>query len=154
MEIKKDTEICCFCGRGPEEVPYLINGILGCICPECLNVANKIREEQQQDDVKKEFGTVPKPKEIKEFLDQYVIGQDRVKERVAVAVYNHYKRINDINDEVEIDKSNILVLGSTGTGKCVSGDTKIKVRNKKTGEIYFDTINNLKNILISSTSND
>lgn len=123
MELKKDTEVCCFCGRRPDEVPYLINGILGCICPECLNIANKIREEQQQEDVKKEFSSVPKPKEIKEFLDQYVIGQDRVKERISVAVYNHYKRINDINDDVEIDKSNILVLGSTGTGKTLIAKT-------------------------------
>lgn len=123
MELKKDTEVCCFCGRRSDEVPYLINGILGCICPECLNVANKIREEQQQEDVKKEFSSVPKPKEIKEFLDQYVIGQDRVKERISVAVYNHYKRINDINDDVEIDKSNILVLGSTGTGKTLIAKT-------------------------------
>jgi ATP-dependent Clp protease ATP-binding subunit ClpX len=98
---------------------------------------------------------IPKPREIKEFLDQYVIGQDRVKERVAVAVYNHYKRISaPIINDVEIEKSNILVCGPTGSGKCISGDTKVKVRNKKTGKIYYDTINNLKNLLIPRQSND
>ena len=116
------NDICYFCGRSKEEVPYLIYGNFGNICPECLNTANKIKRESAQD-VKKEFESIPKPKEIKEFLDQYVIGQDRVKERIAVAVYNHYKRINDINDDVEIDKSNTLVLGNTGTGKTLIAKT-------------------------------
>ena len=96
---------------------------------------------------------IPKPKEIKEFLDQYVIGQDRVKERVAVAVYNHYKRISSpIVDDVEIEKNNIVLLGPTGSGKCICGNSKVKIRNKKTGEIYYDTINNLKNMLITSST--
>ena len=86
---------------------------------------------------KESIGGMKKPKEIKEFLDQYIIGQDKAKERIAVAVYNHYKRINaaNIDNDVEIEKSNILLLGPTGSGKCICDDSKIKIRNKKTGVI-------------------
>lgn len=131
----------------------LLTGIDGCICPECVAVANKYINESKNVVNENILKDIPKPREIKEFLDQYIIGQDRVKERVAVAVYNHYKRINcNVTDDVEIEKSNICVVGPTGSGKCISGNTKVKIRNKITGQIYCDTINNLKKLLISSSS--
>lgn len=131
----------------------LLTGIDGCICPECVAIANKYINESKNVVNENILKDIPKPREIKEFLDQYIIGQDRVKERVAVAVYNHYKRINcNVTDDVEIEKSNICVVGPTGSGKCISGNTKVKIRNKITGQIYCDTINNLKRLLISSSS--
>ena len=131
----------------------LLTGIDGCICPECVAIANKYINESKNVVNENILKDIPKPREIKEFLDQYIIGQDRVKERVAVAVYNHYKRITcNVTDDVEIDKSNICVVGPTGSGKCISGNTKVKIRNKITGQIYYDTINNLKKLLISSSS--
>ena len=131
----------------------LLTGIDGCICPECVAIANKYINESKNVVNENILKDIPKPREIKEFLDQYIIGQDRVKERVAVAVYNHYKRINcNVTDDVEIEKSNICVAGPTGSGKCISGNTKVKIRNKITGQIYCDTINNLKKLLISSSS--
>ena len=131
----------------------LLTGIDGCICPECVAIANKYINESKNVVNENILKDIPKPREIKEFLDQYIIGQDRVKERVAVAVYNHYKRINcNVTDDVEIEKSNICVVGPTGSGKCISGNTKVKIRNKMTGKIYCDTINNLKKLLISSSS--
>ncbi len=131
----------------------LLTGIDGCICPECVAIANKYINESKNVVNENILKDIPKPREIKEFLDQYIIGQDRVKERVAVAVYNHYKRINcNVTDDVEIEKSNICVVGPTGSGKCISGNTKVKIRNKITGQIYCDTINNLKKLLISSSS--
>ena len=131
----------------------LLTGIDGCICPECVAIANKYINESKNVVNENILKDIPKPREIKEFLDQYIIGQDRVKERVAVAVYNHYKRINcNVTDDVEIEKSNICVVGPTGSGKCISGNTKVKIRNKITGQIYCDTINNLKTLLISSSS--
>lgn len=131
----------------------LLTGIDGCICPECVAIANKYINESKNVVNENILKDIPKPREIKEFLDQYIIGQDRVKERVAVAVYNHYKRINcNVIDDVEIEKSNICVVGPTGSGKCISGNTKVKIRNKITGQIYCDTINNLKKLLISSSS--
>ena len=131
----------------------LLTGIDGCICPECVAIANKYINESKNVVNENILKDIPKPREIKEFLDQYIIGQDRVKERVGVAVYNHYKRINcNVTDDVEIEKSNICVVGPTGSGKCISGNTKVKIRNKITGQIYCDTINNLKKLLISSSS--
>jgi len=146
---------CSFCGKPLSATSMLLTGVDGCICPECLANANKYLTEAKNIVNENILKDIPKPREIKEFLDQYIIGQDRVKERVAVAVYNHYKRINcNVTDDVEIEKSNICVVGPTGTGKCISGDTKVKVHNKKTGKIYYDTINNLKNMLITSSTKD
>lgn len=155
---KKDIhyeKICFCCGRPESAVPYLLQGNYGYICSDCIEQGKKIIAEKSNTANENIMNEIPKPKEIKEFLDQYVIGQDRVKERVAVAVYNHYKRISSpIVDDVEIEKNNIVLLGPTGSGKCICGNSKVKIRNKKTGEIYYDTINNLKNMLITSSTKD
>ncbi|MCQ2114508.1 MAG: ATP-dependent Clp protease ATP-binding subunit ClpX [Bacteroidaceae bacterium] len=123
---------CSFCGKSEQEVRLLINGEKGCICDNCVSLAYDIVKEQGLlDDAKKKgiaeinMADVPKPKVIKEFLDQYVIGQDDAKKTLAVAVYNHYKRLaqpDDTND-VEIEKSNIIMVGSTGTGKTLLART-------------------------------
>lgn len=114
---------CSFCGRTEDEVGFLITGVNGCICDSCAEQAHEIVKEamhhQGQGPTDLNLSELPKPKDIKEFLDQYVIGQDDAKRYLAVAVYNHYKRLlqpKDKND-VEIEKSNIIMVGSTGTGK-------------------------------------
>lgn len=114
---------CSFCGRTEDEVGFLITGVNGCICDSCAEQAHEIVKEamhhQGQGQTDLNLSELPKPKDIKEFLDQYVIGQDDAKRYLAVAVYNHYKRLlqpKDKND-VEIEKSNIIMVGSTGTGK-------------------------------------
>lgn len=153
MDNTNTPKYCSFCGKPIDDTALLAVGMNGAICPDCVAIANKYITESKNNINEIILSEVPKPREIKKFLDQYIIGQDRVKERVAVAVYNHYKRINcNITDDVEIEKSNICIIGPTGSGKCISGNTKIKVRNKITGQVYYDTINNLKNMLISSSS--
>ena len=140
---------CSFCGRSEKEAGMLINGIDGCVCAECAAQINKIVNEKKEVVNKHTMEGVMRPTEIKEFLDQYIIGQDLAKERIAVAVYNHYKRISNknITDDIDIDKSNILLLGETGTGKCLCGNTKVKIRNKNTGEIKEISINDFKKML-------
>jgi len=121
---------CSFCGKPLSATSMLLTGVDGCICPECLANANKYLTEAKNIVNENILKDIPKPREIKEFLDQYIIGQDRVKERVAVAVYNHYKRINcNITDDVEIEKSNICVVGPTGTGKTLIARTIAKLLN-------------------------
>lgn len=108
----------------------LLTGIDGYICPECVAIANKYINESKNVVNENILKDIPKPREIKKFLDQYIIGQDRVKERVAVAVYNHYKRINcNVTDDVEIEKSNICVVGPTGSGKTLIARTIAKLLN-------------------------
>ena len=140
---------CSFCGRSEKEAGMLINGIDGCVCAECAAQINKIVNEKKEVVNKHTMEGVMRPTEIKEFLDQYIIGQDLAKERIAVAVYNHYKRISNknITDDIDIDKSNILLLGETGTGKCLCGNTKVKIRNKNTEEIQEISINDFKKML-------
>ncbi len=120
---------CSFCGRTEDEVGFLITGVNGCICDSCAEQAHEIVKEamhhQGQGPTDLNLSELPKPKDIKEFLDQYVIGQDDAKRYLAVAVYNHYKRLlqpKDKND-VEIEKSNIIMVGSTGTGKTLLART-------------------------------
>ena len=123
---------CSFCGRTEKEVKLLITGLNGYICEDCTQQAYKIVQQQDwlredskgKADSKKKL-KVPKPQEIKDFLDQYVIGQDQAKRYLSVAVYNHYKRLQqtDDKDEVEIEKSNIIMVGSTGTGKTLMART-------------------------------
>ncbi len=138
MANKKDSsEIrCSFCGKAQEMVKKLIAGPKSVyICDECINVCNNIieseayDEELEYEDVKTE--EIPTPQEIKNILDEYVIGQDEAKKTLAVAVYNHYKRINckEIIDDVEIQKSNILLLGPTGCGKTLLAQTLARILN-------------------------
>ena len=127
----KDNEekICFCCGRSEKDVHFMMEGNYGNICSDCINLGYKIITENASQTVNENvMQGIPKPREIKEFLDQYVIGQDRVKERVAVAVYNHYKRISaPVINDVEIEKSNILVCGPTGSGKTLIAKTIAKM---------------------------
>ncbi|MBO5205420.1 MAG: ATP-dependent Clp protease ATP-binding subunit ClpX [Prevotella sp.] len=131
---------CNFCGRNEHEVEMLVSGINGNICNNCIVQAYGIVEAagmmsgQQQGAKSKKTGKkpmkdVPKPKKIKEYLDQYIIGQDEAKRYLSVAVYNHYKRLNQPQDDngVEIEKSNIVMVGSTGTGKTLMARTIAKL---------------------------
>ena len=126
-----------FCGRNEDEVPMLLSGLEGYICTDCVHIASEYLKEMEQtrreeENTALELGELQKPKAIKEFLDQYVIGQDRAKKLLAVAVYNHYKRINHnlvekSDDGVELEKSNILMVGPTGTGKTLMAKTIAKL---------------------------
>lgn len=129
---------CSFCGRSEKDVRLLITGLNGFICEDCAVSAYKIVESTGLLDKKDapdgaadkfKIKKVPKPKEIKEFLDQYIIGQDEAKRYLSVAVYNHYKRLQQPKDDggVEIEKSNIIMVGSTGTGKTLMARTIAKL---------------------------
>ena len=126
---------CSFCGRSEREVKLLITGINGYICEDCSQQAYRIVQENLTDAPRVKGGSggkakkVPKPKEIKDYLDQYVIGQDEAKRYLSVAVYNHYKRLQQPvdQDDVEIEKSNIIMVGSTGTGKTLLARTIAKM---------------------------
>ena len=128
---------CSFCGRSERDVQMLISGINGYICNDCAEQAYQIVQEavkagkakKEGDSLGFELSELPKPKEIKEYLDQYVIGQDDAKRYLAVSVYNHYKRLaqKTTDDGVEIEKSNIIMVGSTGTGKTLLARTIAKL---------------------------
>ena len=132
----KNHRHCSFCGRSEEELELLLTGIDGHICNECAERAKEmvdlaLSSQNPSDDVEEELGALPTPKEIKTYLDEYIIGQDAAKKYLSVAVYNHYKRIlnknKDENDPVEIEKSNIVMVGSTGTGKTLLARTIAKL---------------------------
>ena len=137
MASKNVKDRCVFCGRPDTEVPYLLKGLTGSICPDCVRLAKEYVDEvegqastRSSEPVK--MGKAPKPKEIKDYLDQYVIGQERAKKVLSVAVYNHYKRISHNlverpDDGVELEKSNILLVGPTGTGKTLLARTIAKM---------------------------
>jgi len=124
---KTDKNIrCSFCGKSQDAVERIIAGPNVFICNECIKVCSNILEEEMDSDIEarytinKEEEKLPSPEQIKEILDSYVIGQEDAKKTLAVAVYNHYKRINSnekIDDDVEIQKSNVLLLGPTGSRK-------------------------------------
>ena len=118
---------CSFCGKELEGIMAVGND--GAICAECAKLANKYYTENAQESNKQYITDIPKPKEIKAFLDQYVIGQELAKERISVAVYNHYKRISAQITDVEIDKSNVILCGSTGSGKTYIAKTVAKMLN-------------------------
>ncbi|SHH35231.1 ATP-dependent Clp protease ATP-binding subunit ClpX [Desulfosporosinus lacus] len=122
---------CSFCGKTQEQVKKLVAGPGVYICDECIELCNEIIEEELTDDLGVEIGDILKPKEIRAIIDQYVIGQEQAKKALSVAVYNHYKRINlgMKIDDVELQKSNIIMLGPTGSGKTLLASTLAKVLN-------------------------
>ncbi len=129
---KRETMRCDFCGRSQNEVELLIPGLNGFICNECAEKANEISheylgkmKEAALSDI--DLDNLPKPVQIKEYLDQYVIGQESAKKYISVAVYNHYKRLTQSKDDVDIEKSNIIIVGPTGTGKTLLGKTIAKL---------------------------
>ena len=131
---KQQTLHCSFCGRNRDEVKILIAGQEGHICENCIEHAQEIIMQeilpQENASVSNYKLSVKKPVELKKFLDEYVIGQDDAKKVLAVAVYNHYKRLNQkIDNDVEIEKSNIIMVGETGTGKTLLAKTIARILN-------------------------
>lgn len=122
---------CSFCGKTQDQVKRLVAGPGVYICDECIELCQEIIEEEFEEDADIELSELPKPKDIKAYLDDYVIGQENAKIALSVAVYNHYKRINNKskNNDIELQKSNILLLGPTGSGKTLLAQTLAKMLN-------------------------
>lgn len=152
----KKITTCSFCGKTSDEAMIFNAGDNLYICDKCIEGLNHLNHMREMDmhafkNISVETPTqnmMKTPKEIKAYLDQYIIGQEAAKKKIATAVYNHYKRINNIQtSDIEINKSNIICCGPTGCGKCVSGNTLITIKNKQTGEIKHITVNELKDML-------
>ena len=138
---------CSFCGRSHSQVEKIITGPSVHICNECIKLCNEVLVEEKKETLTWENGEIPKPNQIKNFLDEYVIAQERAKKILSVAVYNHYKRINHSKrkSEIEIQKSNIILVGQTGTGKtaiakyiCEQIVEKANDENKKIHTAYIN----------------
>ncbi len=127
--VSKKVNKCSFCGRTDREVQLMINGIDGCICSDCVAQAKDLVDQTLKRPSPLALNKLPKPAEIKAYLDNYVIGQDDAKKTLSVAVYNHYKRLQhpEMEDDVELEKSNIIMVGSTGTGKTLLARTIAKL---------------------------
>lgn len=125
---EKEQQFCSFCGKSVYEVKKLVSGRGVCICDECINLCNDIMADDKKTQISKDANALPTPSQIYKFLNEYVIGQDDAKRTLSVAVYNHYKRNSAaIASNVEIQKSNILMIGSTGTGKTLFAQTLARV---------------------------
>ena len=132
MADRKDEPKCSFCGRTQDEVKKLIAGPGVFICDECISVAAHIIEDEEMESGEQfSLETLPTPHEIKATLDEYVIGQEAAKKTLAVAVYNHYKRLqsNTDADDVELQKSNVVMVGPTGSGKTLLAQTLARLLN-------------------------
>lgn len=154
----KQNKNCSFCNKEIYENEHYISGGLNnvCLCNECakllltkyhpfINKNNNFTNNISNSETQADINILLTPSQIKAELDKYIVGQEDTKRTMATAIYNHYIRIGQNSDDIIIDKSNICLIGPTGTGKCVCGDTKVKLRNKKTGEIIYDIIDNILN---------
>ena len=125
---EKQNQFCSFCGKAVYEVKKLVSGRNVCICDECIALCNDIMADDMRTQVTKDAEKLPTPHQIYDFLNEYIIGQDVAKRTLAVAVYNHYKRHNvTLNSNVEIQKSNVLLIGPTGTGKTLFAQTLARI---------------------------
>ena len=123
----RNTVSCSFCGKGVGQVDKIITGPSVHICNECVGLCNEVLEEETKQEPSLDGKPLPKPSEIKAHLDEHIIGQDRAKKALSVAVYNHYKRVHSGSSDVELSKSNILLLGPTGTGKTLLAETLARI---------------------------
>ena len=123
----RSTVSCSFCGKGVGQVEKIITGPSVHICNECIGLCNEVLEEETKQEPSLNGHPLPKPAEIKTHLDEHIIGQERAKKALSVAVYNHYKRVNSGSSDVELSKSNILLLGPTGTGKTLLAETLARI---------------------------